>query len=112
MGMRKFSERLEWGRFYNSDTKEFLDDIFIEYTNPLDSSIDAGKTAQIKSGTNMMMFYTLEVPFKKDITIDKFLEFIKDLNVTIDRIRIQLPDVRHSIKMGDERIRLYLWSKE
>jgi hypothetical protein len=109
--MKKFSEKLEWGRFYNPDVKEFLDDIFIEYTNPLDKRyIGDATTHRIKSGTNMMVLYVVEIPIR-ECNADILINILEDLKVVIERIKIEV-DISYSIKLIDGKIKLNLWSRD
>lgn len=110
--MRKFSEKLEWGRFYNSDTKEYLDNVFIEFTNPLDKGyIGSAKTYQVKSGNNMMALYVVEIPIRQ-CQPDIIINLLEDIKVIITRIKSQLPGLGHSIELIEGKIKLNIWSND
>lgn len=108
--MRRFSEKLEWGRFYDSDTKEYLDNVFIEFTNPLDSKFAKANTHTTKSGTNMMMSYVVEIPISY-ISTDKLIDLLEDIKVVISRIKIEL-NIGHSIELLDGILQLNIWSND
>lgn len=108
--MRKFSEKMEWGRFYNSDTKEYLDNVFIEFTSPLDSKFDKANTYTSSSGSNMMMSYVVEIPVTY-ISPDKLIDLLEDIKIVISRIKSNL-NIGHSIELLSGILQLNIWSNE
>lgn len=114
--MRKFSKviegnDLEWGRFYSKDVEDFLDYSFIEYTNPMDKRyIGPANTYRVKSGTNMMVFYVVEIPVK-ECQLEVLVDILEDLKVMVERVKARI-NIGYSVKLIEGSIKLTLWSKD
>jgi hypothetical protein len=107
-GIKKFEE-LEWGRFWDPETFDFLQDTFVDFLHP----IDMGKKAvsrNVKSGTNMMVFYEIEIPFS-DNNLSSLNSLIMDIDDCINRIKIELPDMSYNVKLLKDNIKLTIWNR-
>jgi len=107
-GIKKFEE-LEWGRFWNPETFDFLQDTFVDFLHP----IDMGKKAvsrNVKSGTNMMVFYEIEIPFNGN-NLSDLNNLIMDIENCINRIKIELPNMSYNVKLLKDNIKLTIWNR-
>jgi hypothetical protein len=108
MNIKKFEE-LEWGRFWDKETFDFLQETFVDFLHP----IDMGKKAvsrNVRSGTNMMLFYEIEIPFKGKNLLE-LSDLIKELEVCIDRIKDELPDISYNVELLKGDIKLIIWNR-
>jgi hypothetical protein len=108
MNIKKFEE-LEWGRFWNKETFDFLQDTFVDFLHPIDMSKKA-VSKNVKSGTNMMISYEIEIPFQGN-NLSDLNNLIMDIEDCINRIKIELPNIVYNTKLLKDNIKLTIWNR-
>lgn len=108
--LKKFEE-LEWGRFYNHDTYEFLEEVFVEFLEPGDRNFKPARSNRVEMGTNMMVTYELIIPLPDGFTLEKMQIILDKLQGCLDKTKSELPDIRSNIKAIDGHIKLVIWNK-
>lgn len=109
MKIKRF-EQLEWGRFYDPETKAFLDEIFVDFLHPIGDE-EPSISTNIKMGTNMMTSYLVQIPFKEGQS-SKLHKVLNKIEECVSKTQEVISSIRHSIKLEKNEIRLSLWNSQ
>lgn len=105
---KKFEE-LEWGRFWNEETFNFLEEVFVDFLYPVGKEYPS-KSDTIKMGTNMMASYVIFIPFSGR-TIPEFNTLLIKIEDRIEMIKGELPNIGYDIELISSRIKLSIWNR-
>lgn len=115
MRIRKFNESTTWTTYNSLEAKNLLEEVFSDYTQPIDNSVPA--VIEItKIGHALLAMWSLKIPFNfrgnLNTVHNKIDIILKDLKHKVKFLDNEFEDLRHEIEIKDNYLILHLWNKD
>ena len=118
MRIKRLDENIEWSTYKSHSADEHLKMIFTDFIEPMNHDKKPAIVRREKAGHDMMAGWILEVPLFEQIglSIDKYLIMINDLleelNSCIKKTKLDIPNIRHNIKISNGNVILTIWNND